>query len=342
VNENIRPSRESIIEKFQACAKQLGKTPGQAIFFKMTGVKSKDVFYYWSRFSALAKEAGLVPNEMNQPLPEEELFTSYARACLYLNKVPTSKEFRIVSRDLHLHSDNVYSNRYGSVLGFKKRFREWLEKGSEEYKHILEMQGWETTSASFSTRELGITTSLVDFSIHPFLPSCLQYLDVLSRGEKPFDSFAENVNTAFEKRCADSFKCLGFEVQELGQGKGRKADSLALARQEGFGAIIDAKVRANGYVLGTEDRKFLEYAVNHSRELLHSGLHHVYFVVVGSEFRNDDLNKLTQYLAQSPVRSVDFITAKALMKIVEQSIRERYKFRLAEIDQLLFGNKIID
>jgi hypothetical protein len=72
----MRPSRESIIEKFQDCAKQLGKTPGQAIFFKMADVKSKDVFYYWPRFSALAEEAGLVPNEMNQPIPEEELPTS--------------------------------------------------------------------------------------------------------------------------------------------------------------------------------------------------------------------------------------------------------------------------
>ena len=105
--------------------------------------------------------------------------------------------------------------------------------------------------------------------------------------------------------------------------------------------IIDAKVRANGYVLGTEDRKFLEYAITHTRELQAAGIHKVYFAVVGSEFREDDLTKLTRYLAESPIRSVDFITAKALMRIVEQSIRERYKFRLREIDQMLFGNKII-
>jgi hypothetical protein len=47
------------------------------------------------------------------------------------------------------------------------------------------------------------------------------------------------------------------------------------------------------------------------------------------------------YLAQSPIRSVDFITAKALMRIVEESIRYRHKFRLLELDQMLFGNKII-
>ena len=54
-----------------------------------------------------------------------------------------------------------------------------------------------------------------------------------------------------------------------------------------------------------------------------------------------DLAKLTKYLAESPIRSVDFITAKALMRIVEESIQYRHKFRLLEVDQILFGNKII-
>src|SRR5207248_229411 len=92
-----------------------------------------------------------------------------------------------------------------------------------------------------------------------FLPACLQHLDLLARGTKPSEDFTDNINTAFERRCADAFRCMGFDVQDLGQGRGRKADCLALAREEGFGIIIDA------YVLGTEDRKFLEYATTHSR-----------------------------------------------------------------------------
>lgn len=35
--------------------------------------------------------------------------------------------------------------------------------------------------------------------------------------------------------------------------------------QDGFAVICDAKARGEGYVLGTEDRKFLECAVNRSR-----------------------------------------------------------------------------
>lgn len=44
------------------------------------------------------------------------------------------------------------------------------------------------------------------------------------------------------------------------KARGRNADALALAPRERFAVIIDAKVRSTGYVLGTEDRRFLEYA----------------------------------------------------------------------------------
>jgi hypothetical protein len=338
----MRPSRDTILERFRACAQQLGKAPGLIKFCRITGTKEADVYYYWSKPSDLAREVGFTPNEMNRLIPEDELFKSYASACAHLNKIPTTNEFRIVTRELNLHSYNVYAGRYeGGMTVFKERFKKWLENGSQEYKSILDLPSWETFKTIRPTPKTARIASRIDISTHRFLPATLQHLDLLSRGEKPFEDFAENVNTAFEKRCGDAFRCLGFEVQELGQGRGRKADCLALARQDGFGVIIDAKVRTNGYVLGTEDRKFLEYAVTHSHELLHSGLRHVYFAVIGSEFREDDLKKLTNVLAKSPIRSVDFITAKALMRMVEQSIRERFRFRLAEIDELLFGNKII-
>lgn len=145
----------------------------------------------------------------------------------------------------------------------------------------------------------------------------------------------------FERRTADAFRCLGFDVKQLGQGTGRKADSLAIAPRERFALIIDAKVRSSGYTLGTEDRKFLEYAKNHGRELHSQGLKNIYFVVVGPAFRSGDLEKLTATLAESPIRSVSLITALALMRMVEESIRERSKFMLADLEKEFFGNKII-
>lgn len=44
---------------------------------------------------------------------------------------------------------------------------------------------------------------------------------------------------------------------------------------ERFAVIIDAKLRSAGYVLGTEDRKFLEYARSHGAELQRQGFEKV-------------------------------------------------------------------
>src|SRR6266498_833120 len=52
----------------------------------------------------------------------------------------------------------------------------------------------------------------------------------------------------------------------------------------------------------------------------------IYLVVVGPSFRESDLTKLGNYLSQTAVRSVVLITARALMRKVEQSIRDRSTF----------------
>jgi hypothetical protein len=145
----------------------------------------------------------------------------------------------------------------------------------------------------------------------------------------------------FEQCCAEAFRCLGFDVLTLGQGCGRVADCLAIATAERFAVIIDAKVRRRGYTLGTDDRQFCEYATRHTRELTLKGIDKVYFAVIGSGFRQEDLDKLAGFMSGTPIRSVVFMEASALMQLVNDSIRDRRQFRLDDIDRLLFGNKIV-
>jgi hypothetical protein len=68
-------------------------------------------------------------------------------------------------------------------------------------------------------------------------------------------------------------------------------DCLAFTAVERFAVIIDAKVRRRGYTLGTDERQFCEYATQHTRELALSGIDKVFFAVVGSGFRQEDLDK---------------------------------------------------
>lgn len=334
---STRPSRETILERFRACTRKLGRTPGRDVFTKITGITAGQVDYYWPRHSDLVREAGVEPNVFNPAAPENEIFEHYGRICLHLKKIPTSGELRIAARELGTRNPKTFYSRFGSFAELDKRFRAWLEQSPAEFRPILGYDGWRSQS-----RAAEVTPSVsADAALRPFLPACLLHLEQLASGVNPAPDLIENVAHEFERRSGDAFRCLGFDVQQLGQGRGRKADFLALARQDDFAVICDAKARGEGYVLGTEDRKFLEYAVKHTRELHASGLRKVYLIVLGPAFRNSDLDKLTKYLADSPLRSVDLVTARALMRMVEDSIRDRFKFRLSEVDQALFGNKVI-
>lgn len=336
----MRHSKQEILDLYRACQAKIGKPPGKDRFCKMTGLKLAEIDYYWPRPSALLQEVGAKPNEFNQKLPDEEVFEEYAKVCLYLNKIPTRGDLRIAQRELKTKTSTVYE-RHGSLEIFLDRFQKWLETSRDELKVILQFNGWGSQSIERRSKKSGQSSSVLP-QLHPFLPGSLQYLEVLARGEMPpYESVNLDVSTLFERRTSDAFRCLGFEMRSLGQGTGRNPDAIALATKERFAILIDAKVRVNGYALGTEDRKFLEYALTHGKELQRQGFEKVYLVVVGSSFRESDLKKLTEYLSESPARSVDMITATALIRIVEESIRERSAFTLSAFEKQLFGNKII-
>lgn len=185
----------------------------------------------------------------------------------------------------------------------------------------------------------------------PFLPAKLCDLADLARGYVPHpnpppdgegDKSERAAAMLFEQRCADAFRSLGFVVRELGQGCGRTADCLAMAPADRFGLILDAKARRDGYTLGTDDRQFCDYAARHGRELAASGIDRIYFVVIGSGFRRHDLENLAAWMVAEPIRSVSFLEAHALMRLVNDSIEHRDTFRLAELEAMFFGNKIIE
>lgn len=336
-----RRSREEILELYRACRAKLGRVPGMQAFCNATGLKQAEVYFYWAKISALNAEAGDNPNDFQGRLPDEDVFREFSLVCVQLGKIPAERELRIAQRELKTRTHSV-SSRFGTFDGFRTRFREWIAASDDtQLRAILEYDGWQQNRRSVNGVVEGENAVPVP-QLHPFLPACIQYLDVMARGERPpYVSHEMALSTLFERRTADAFRCLGFDVQPLGQGSGRNPDSLALATRERYALIIDAKVRLNGYVLGTEDRKFLEYAVNCDRELQRQGYEKLYFVVVGSSFRESDLKKLSDYLSQSHIRSIALITATALMRIVEESIRNRKQFSLADLDSKLFGNKII-
>jgi hypothetical protein len=115
---------------------------------------------------------------------------------------------------------------------------------------------------------------------------------------------------------------------------------LALARPERYAVIIDAKARADGFELGTEDRKLLEYAKHHSDDLRREGIERVYLCVVSSGFREKDTDVLRRALTGSGLHGWSLWTAEVLMEMVERSISERCGFRLADLEKTFALNTI--
>ena len=340
-SEARRITREDIVDLFRACAaKNDGKTPGKLLFEKLTGVTEKDVNRHFWRlgYTELAQEAGLPPNTFQPRLEDDEVFEDYAKICLHVGQIPNHRQLAGAQRDLETRTHSVPNRFEGGITEFQQRFRQWLQKGSPHLLAILDFEGWRAPPPpSNQVNAESTIAARVEPHLHPFLPALLQYLDVLARGERPpFDYSEQPISTIFERRTADAFRCLGFEISALGQGTGRNADALALAPREHFAVIIDAKVRSLGYVMGTEDRKFLEYSRSHGVQLQRQGFDRIYFVVVGSSFKQGDLKKLTETLSASPIRNVILLEAAELMRWVEQSIRDRSGFSLSALEQKFF------
>jgi hypothetical protein len=331
-----RFSQSELIDRYRACERKLGKAPGTKLFCKTAGVPLADVLHHWPRFADFVREAGSTPSQWRTAYPDAEVFADYARVCLRVNKLPARGELRIATRDLGTKTHRVYE-RFGSIAEFDRRFRDWLATGPEEFKVILSYPGWERVTGTKAGR-----THVQLVAVRPFLPAGLQYLDTLARGELPIGESSEfSINIQFERKCGEAFQALGFEVSQLGQGKGRAPDVLAIARRVGYGVIIDAKVRREGYKLGTEDRTFHEYVVRYTLQLKNEGIDKAYLVVIASKFRESDHPKLANYLAGSDVRGIAFLSAASVMRIVEESIRDRAAFTLAEFEKVLFGSRIL-
>ncbi len=71
------------------------------------------------------------------------------------------------------------------------------------------------------------------------------------------------------------------------------------------------------------------------------GIEKTYLAVIGPSFHEPDLEKLAEYLRGSEVRGITLLSAAALMRIVEDSIRKRASFTLSEFEETLVGNRIV-
>jgi hypothetical protein len=157
-----------------------------------------------------------------------------------------------------------------------------------------------------------------------YIPPIVSVLPELSRRE---DGIAEmtgqSVETLFENRLAKCFEMLGFEVDNLGQGRGRRPDGIAKNEKDRYAIIYDAKSTEDSFSLNTaQERKFQDYINREVPKLRRQGFQNVYFAVISSEFDGEAKEVIKSLKIGTDIQEVLLMEAEALLKILEKDLRD--------------------
>jgi hypothetical protein len=127
----------------------------------------------------------------------------------------------------------------------------------------------------------------------------------------------------FEKHVNAAFTVLGYETTLMGQGQGRVPDGRAVAVEDFYAILWDAKARADGYSLGRDDRVIREYVTTQSRELSKKrSLRNVYYLIVSSKFADDHDEAIRTLKMETGISEVCLVTAEALVAMVNARVRD--------------------
>jgi len=103
-------TKADILSEIARTAKANGGVPlGRSQFFASTGIKKTDCGRYWARWGDAIREAGLTPNKLKTPYPDDYLLERLATMTRELGRVPTSPEIRLRHhRDKTFPDDRVF------------------------------------------------------------------------------------------------------------------------------------------------------------------------------------------------------------------------------------------
>jgi hypothetical protein len=172
----------------------------------------------------------------------------------------------------------------------------------------------------------GLGTSQTGILADSYVPPIIAIIPELARNNPKFAEEAQragtNIDRALEKSCHAAFTILGYETRLLGQGMGRVPDGQAIALDESYAILWDAKVRLGGYKMGTDDRVIREYIATQSRELTRKrNIRNIYYLIISSKFTDDFDDLIRSLKMETDVNEVCLVEAPALVAMVDQKLR---------------------
>jgi hypothetical protein len=151
----------------------------------------------------------------------------------------------------------------------------------------------------------------------------------------------------FEKMVAEIFKFLDFDVESLGQGKGRNPDAILKFREENTAFIVDAKAYGNGYTLGLDDRAIKEYINFHCPRLQKEGFKKIGFIIVSNSFRSGFDSFINDVTWNTDIKRFILLTSEALLYLFAYKMKDKLSLniiieRLLSCGNLIEANNIIE
>jgi Meiotically up-regulated gene 113 len=116
-----------------------GKSPGKRLFETQTGIReSQWSGVFWARWSDALKDAGLLPNVMNNRIPVETLLNHFAQAVRHFRKIPTSPELKLYARsNVDFPDVKTVMSYFGNKDGLIQEIQKFAKK-SLDHADILE------------------------------------------------------------------------------------------------------------------------------------------------------------------------------------------------------------
>ncbi len=315
-------------------------------FLAITEYSEFQINKFFPRWSDALNAAGFSPNRFApEPINENHLLLNLAELTRELGQVPTTGNLRIAAYSKEdFPSESSFKKHLGNKSEMIARLAAWITE-NPGFNDILELLPTETSDSKkfYSDLESSLPTSssegqtkeLSDSLIPPIiecLPDMARNLPQIIEACKARNS---SINTEFERRVAVAFELLGFSVERLGQGQGRKPDGIAICFENHYAIIYDAKVRTTEFRLDAgEDRKFKEYVKTAGERLRQQGIKKIYFAVISSGFYERDIPKAKEICRQTEAKSCILMEADALVGLVENGLRDVSRFNSEKLEKI--------
>lgn len=315
IPENLQEATNKIDALYQHCSALYNQAPDKR---KVPNPKSITYFlsYFWQ-----------IQNADKWPIMYSSMVVSFTDIGIWTNE-PTPMEDFEKFYNLNKEIKSLLSDRTGREIS------NWDAEHSFWNFRTVSGSSKKTKKAKSENDEPSGIIQIVDqkvvykasFDIYEWVfPSVSKVVDL----GKATNKSASSKGADFEKAVATVFQQLGFDVNFLGQGKGRNPDAIATYPQDQVSFIIDAKAYSDGYNLGVDDRAFRDYIRDWCPKLKNQGLYKIGFIIVSNSFKST-LDELAKDLTwNTDIKRFILFETEALLHLL--AFKNKHNLELSQI-----------